>query len=68
MNKIEVIMKVSEKSGINRSDCEKVLDAFEKVFENELSGSKNGMRALDKIYQVLSVFRTKTNSYKTTAN
>lgn len=37
MNKAEVIAGVSERSGVDRETCEKVLNAFEAVFQGELS-------------------------------
>jgi len=40
MKKSEVILQVSEISGIDTVSCQKVLKALEQVFEQELSVSK----------------------------
>jgi len=58
MNKMEVIAKVSEKSGVSINECQKVLDAFEEVLDSELSQSKNVSTALDKVVDVMT-FLTK---------
>lgn len=59
MNKSEVVIKVSEKSGINQDDCSKVLNAFEEVLSGQLSDSKSISSAFDKIYSVLSFIKNK---------
>lgn len=40
MNKREVISAVAERSGVNPEDCARVLDSFEEVFTEEITGSK----------------------------
>ncbi|WP_144463027.1 HU family DNA-binding protein [Siminovitchia fortis] len=59
MNNSEVIMKVSEKSGVNADDCQKVLEAFEDVLSDELSNSKDISGAFDKFFNVLSFLKNK---------
>ncbi|PWA09753.1 hypothetical protein DCC39_12375 [Pueribacillus theae] len=59
MNNTEVMMKVSEVSGINIDDCQKVLNAFEEVLSDELTHSKDVSNAFDKIYKVLSFLKNK---------
>ena len=39
MNKTELIAEVSQISGVSPEDCQKVLKAFEKVAEKEISES-----------------------------
>lgn len=62
MNKKETIMKVSEMSGVNLTDCKNVLDAFEEVFSNELSQSGGAMNVFDKIYKVMSFIKNKKDN------
>lgn len=59
MNHTEVVAKVSEKSGINMDDCNKVLKAFEEVLGDELAHSKEVGSAFDKVYKILHFFKTK---------
>lgn len=59
MNKQDLVIKVSEKSGINQDDCTKVLNAFEEVFSNRLSDSNSISGAFDKIYNVISFIKNK---------
>lgn len=59
MNKAEVLTKVSEKSGVNVDDCQKVLDTFEEVLSDELSQSKDISSAFDKVYKVFHYFKNK---------
>ena len=40
MNKTEIARKVSERSGVEFEECRKVIDAFEKVLEEELAGAQ----------------------------
>ena len=54
MNKTEIARKVSERSGVEFEECRKVIDAFEKVLEEELADSKGLGGAFDKIYNVMS--------------
>lgn len=57
MNNNEVVAKVSERSGVNFNDCQKVLSAFEDVLSDELSNSKDISSAFDKVYKALSFFK-----------
>ena len=59
MNKTEIARKVSERSGVEFEECRKVIDAFEKVLEEELADSKGLGGAFDKIYNVMSFFKGK---------
>ncbi|GGP16848.1 HU family DNA-binding protein [Oceanobacillus neutriphilus] len=62
MNNAEIIKKVSEKSGVNINDCEKVLNALEDALEEELSNSDNVSGAFDKIYKLMTYFNQKRKS------
>lgn len=57
MNKTEIALKVSQRSGVGPEDCKKVLDALEAVLDEELSNSKGLGGALDKVYQLMSFFK-----------
>ncbi len=59
MNNQEMVLKVSQKSGINSPDCQKVLDALEQVLNEELENSKGVGDAFDKVYKILSFFKNK---------
>ena len=59
MDKTEISRRVSERSGIGFEECRKVIDAFEKVLEEELADSKGLGGAFDKIYNVLHFFKGK---------
>ncbi|GIN20158.1 MAG TPA: hypothetical protein DEO65_05010 [Bacillus bacterium] len=59
MNHADMIAKVSEKSGVNSADCQKVLKSFEDVLSDEISNSKDISGALDKAYKVLSFLKNK---------
>ena len=48
MNKTDVIMKVSERSGIPADVCDRVIASLEKVLQDEL-GSKGGRGVLGAI-------------------
>lgn len=58
MNKAEVILKVSEKSGINEDDCKKILNAFEEVLSDRLSDSK-GVSVFETVYKIMSFIKSK---------
>lgn len=62
MNKTEMTTKISERSGVAMEDCQKVVDAFEEVLNEELLNSKDIGNAFDKIYKLLSFFKNKNNS------
>lgn len=59
MNKTEIAVKVSEKTGVDIDDCKKVLAAFEEVLSDELSNSGDISSAFDKVYNVLSFLKNK---------
>lgn len=59
MNNAEVINKVSENSGVNVNDCEKVLNALENLLDDELSNSKSVAGAFEKIYKLMTYFNKK---------
>lgn len=63
MNKREVIDRVAEKSGIAKSECEKVLTAFEEVFNDELTNSKGIGKAFDKVYKIMDFLNSKKNPH-----
>ena len=62
MNKREVIAAVAERSGVNPEDCARVLDSFEDVFTEEITGSKWKNAAFEQIYGLLSLIKEKENN------
>lgn len=62
MNKTEVILNVSEKSGVKPDDTRKVLEAFEEVFNERLSNSKVINSAFDKVYSIMSFIKNKKDN------
>ena len=62
MNNYELLKKISENSGINIEDCEKVLNALEGVLDDELSNSKNVSGVFDKIYKLMTYLNKKGRS------
>lgn len=58
MNREDVVNKVSERSGVDREQCEMVLKALEKVLQDELSAGGLG-GALGKISGVLNILSGK---------
>lgn len=57
MNKEEVITKVSQLSGVEYSDCEKIIEALEQVFSEELETS-NGIRyAFGKVHKLMGFLK-----------
>lgn len=58
-NHNDVIMKVSELSGINVDDCQHVIVALEQVLSDELSHSKNVSGAFNKVYTILHFLKGK---------
>lgn len=62
MDKAEVVLKVSEKSGIDEDDCRKVLDAFEEVVSNHLSDSKGVGAAFETVYKMMSFIKNNKNN------
>lgn len=59
MNKTEVINQVAAQSGVDTETCARVLNALEDVLTNELSYSDGKTRAFDKIYSLLTYFKSK---------
>lgn len=59
MNKTEIINRITERTEINREECEIIINTFEKVLEEELSDSKGIKEAFNKVYNVLHYFREK---------
>ena len=59
MNKAEVILRISEKSGIVQDDCKKVLDAFEEVLSDRLSHCINN--AFYKTYSMTNPTKCENN-------
>ncbi|MDU1891489.1 MAG: HU family DNA-binding protein [Dysgonomonas sp.] len=57
MNKTEVIEKVSQLSGVEASDCTKVLNALEQVLNNELEASGSIRNFVGKLYKLLSILK-----------
>lgn len=57
MNKKETIAKVSQLSGIEYSDCCKVIKALEQVLNEELENSKGVGNAFDKVYKIMGIFK-----------
>lgn len=57
MNKKEVIEKVSQLSGIELADCNKVIAALEQVLSEELEASDGTRNAFGKIYKLLGFLR-----------
>lgn len=62
MNKREVIATVAERSGVNPEDCAKVLDSFEEVFTEEITGSKWKNAVFEQIYGLLNLIKEKKNN------
>ena len=62
MNKREVISAVAERSGVNPEDCARVLDSFEEVFTEEITGSKWKNAVFEQIYGLLSLIKEKKNN------
>lgn len=59
MNKTELIREVSRISGIESSDCIKVMDALEQALSQELESSQSVRNAFDKIHGLMSILRNK---------
>ncbi|UOE93606.1 hypothetical protein [Alkalihalobacillus sp. LMS39] len=59
MNKTEIAIKVSERSGVHIEDCIKVITEMEEVVSEELSKSKNMTAALEQVFQILRLFTAK---------
>ena len=57
MNKKEVVKKVSQLSGVGYSDCEKVIDALEEVFSEELETSNGIRNAFGKVHKLMEFLK-----------
>lgn len=64
MDKREVIAAVAERSGVNPEDCARVLDSFEDVFTEEITGSKWKNAAFEQIYGLLNLIKEKKRKEK----
>lgn len=53
MNKQEVIAKISQLSGVEYSDCEKVIEALEQVLSEELETSNGIRNAFGKVHKLM---------------
>ena len=53
---------VAERSGVNPEDCARVLDSFEDVFTEEITGSKWKNAVFEQIYDLLSLIKEKKNN------
>lgn len=62
MNKREVIATVAERSEVNPEDYARVLDSFEDVFTEEITGSKWKNAVFEQIYGLLSLIKEKKNN------
>jgi len=59
MKKSETIEKIAQLSGVELTDCDKVLKALEQVLNEELKSSSGLKNAFGKIYRLLSFFENK---------
>ena len=58
MNKRELLAEISTMSEVDTVDCEKVIDALEKVLQREFSSS--GLSgAFDKFFSLIKMFKIK---------
>ena len=58
MNKRELLAEISTMSEVDTVDCEKVIDALEKVLQREFSSSGLS-RAFDKFCSLIKMFKIK---------
>ncbi len=56
MNKSEMLAKVAEMTGVSTDTCGKVIDAFQKVLQDELA-SNNAGGLLDKLGGALNFLK-----------
>ncbi|MCC8142529.1 MAG: HU family DNA-binding protein [Tannerellaceae bacterium] len=61
MNKREVISSVAARSGVSPAACEKVINAFEDVFNEELENSTWKGSLFDKVYKLITFLGEKRN-------
>lgn len=57
MNKQEVITKVAQLSGIEYSDCDKVIEALEQVLSEELENSNGIRNAFGKVHKLMGFLK-----------
>lgn len=57
MNQNEVITKASQLSGIEYSDCDKVIEALEQVLSEELETSGGIKNAFGKVYKLMGFLK-----------
>jgi hypothetical protein len=59
MNRKEIIKNTARISEVDIDDCEKVINALEKVLEDEFSSSQGLSSAFDKFCKLINVFKIK---------
>lgn len=59
MNNAKVIIQVSQKSGINKEDCTKVLNSLEDVISQELSEKRWKKTLFGTVYRMLTFIKNK---------
>lgn len=59
MNNAKVIIQVSQKSGISKEDCKKLLDSLEDVISQELSEKGWKKTLFGTVYRMLSFVKNK---------
>ncbi|WP_185155774.1 hypothetical protein [Dysgonomonas sp. 521] len=57
MNKQEVVAKVSQLSGVEYSDCYKVIEALELVLSEELEASNGIRKAFGKVHKLMDFLK-----------
>ena len=57
MDKNELYLKLSQKSGLETDACKRVIDAFEDVLSEELSISDDTGALFDNLYKLISFFK-----------
>lgn len=63
MNKKEVVIKVSQLSGIEYADCCKVTEALEQVLSEELKTSNGTRNAFGKVHKLIGFLMYLCQSY-----
>lgn len=62
MNKKEVVTKVSQLSGIEYSDCNKVIEALERVLSEELEATNGIRNAFGKVHKLMEFLKKKSET------
>lgn len=57
MNKKEVVIKASQLSGVEYSDCDKVIEALERVLSEELKTSNGTRNAFGKVHKLMGFLK-----------